>query len=67
MINRFSHATVAAASAALMLLAVGAVYPAQASAGPPAGHAAPTWRGCAVNKAARGTLYVANAALTPGP
>ena len=65
MINRFSHATVTAASAALMLLATGAVYPAQASTGPATGRAAPAWPGCAVDKAARGTLYVANSYPMP--
>ena len=60
MISRFSHATVTAAGAAVMLLAAGTVHAAQASAGPAAGRAVPAWHGCAVDKAARGTLYVAN-------
>ena len=73
MINRFSHAAVTAASAALMLLATGTVYAAQASTGPAAGRAASARPGCAVDKAARGTLYVANfypmpvATVTPIP
>ena len=41
MISRFSHATVTAVGAAVMLLAAGTVHAAQASTGPAAGRAAP--------------------------